>query len=348
MLILQLLENYVERLMDKINIKLLAKELNLAPSTVSRALRDSYEISPETKERVLELARKLNYQPNPYASSLRKQKSNTIAVIIPEIANNFFTLAINGIEEVAQQYGYHVLIYLTHEDFKKEISIANHMGYGRVDGVLISISSGTNNFSHLDELYKRKIPIVFFDRVYDKMNAPRITTNDYESSYKGTLHLIEKGCRKIAFLQVSDTLSIGTKRLNGYLDALKEKSLPVEEKWIIKSGTSTEDYSRIKEILSASNRPDAIFASVEKMAITSYHVCRDLKLNIPSDIKIIGFSNLETATLLHPSLTTITQPAFEMGKEAATILFKGLNKNISDLGNKNTIIESVLIEREST
>jgi LacI family transcriptional regulator len=157
--------------MQSVDLKKLAQLLNLSVSTVSKALRDSYDISKETKERVIALANKLNYQPNPHASSLRRHKSKTIAVILPEIANNFFSLAINGIESIAQEKGYHVLIYISHEDVEKEIAFSKLLHNGRVDGVIISLSGTTKNPDHLKELQERGVPIVFFDRVYENLNT---------------------------------------------------------------------------------------------------------------------------------------------------------------------------------
>ena len=335
--------------MEAVNLKKLAKHLNLSVSTVSRALRDSYEISTETKERVLALATELNYQPNPYASSLRKHKSKTIAVVVPEIANNFFSLVINGIEAVAQERGYHVLIYLTHEDFQKETAILRHLQSGRVDGVMISLSSETNNIDHLVDLQQRGLPIVFFDRVSEQMETAKVTTDDYESGIKATEHLLEEGCKRIAYLLVSENLSIGVNRMQGYKDALLKNKIPIDNKMIVEcSNDNDNNFSLVEKLLSGKNRPDGIFASVEKLAITSYHVCRKLDLSIPSDVKIIGFSNLETASLLNPSLTTITQPAFNIGKEAAGILFKALQKNQLNLRNEKVVLQSTLMKRDST
>lgn len=334
--------------MDRVNLKKLAEELNLSVSTVSRALSDSYEIGSETKEKVLALAKKLNYQPNPFASSLRKQKSKTIAVVIPEIANNFFTLAINGIEKVAQEKGYHVLIYLTHEDHLKEVSIAQYLINGRVDGVLMSVSGETNDISHIENLTKKNIPTVFFDRVCEKINAPKITTDDYESGYKAAGHLIERKCKRIAYLSASKSWSINKKRLQGYLDALKVNSIQEDSSLITDcSNNDADNYKIITELLSLPNRPDGIFASIERLAITSYEVCRQLHLAIPQDVKIVSFSNLQTASLLNPSLTTITQPAFEMGEEAARALFSILAKKALQ-EDENIIIPSTLMERDST
>lgn len=334
--------------MDAVNLKELARQLNLSVSTVSRALHDSYEISQETKDRVLQLATQLNYQPNPYASSLRKQKSKTIAVVVPEINNNFFSLAINGISSVAQEKGYHVLIYLTNENLEQEISIARHLQSGRVDGVLISLSSQTSNVEHLTDLRQRGVPIVFFDRVAESMDTSKITTDDYESGFKATEHLIEQGCSSIAYLLISKNLSIGIRRMQGYKDALQKHNIRLDESLIVHgTNDSAENYSLVKKLLSKKDRPDGIFASVEKLAIASYHVCNDLGLNIPCNVKIISFCNLETASLLKPSLTTIAQPAFNIGKRAAAILFKTLEKKKTG-NNEKIVLGSELIIRDST
>lgn len=308
--------------MKPVNLKQLAEQLNLSVSTVSKAFQDSYDISPVTKERILTLAKQLNYQPNPLASSLRKQKSKTIALVIPEVANNFFTLAINGIESVAQEKGYHVLIYLTHEDHAKEVSFVQHLLSGRADGVLMSLSDGTKSTAHLDELYNKGVPIVFFDRIYEKMETTKVTTDDYESGYRATQHLIEQGCTKIAHLYFQKNLSIANKRMQGYLRAMNDYKLPVQKKYLIGCDNNNErSYQLIKQLLKGKSRPDGIFSSFEKLAILSYHVCEELQLSIPKDVQIISFSNLETASLLNPSLTTITQPAFQIGRRAALTLF---------------------------
>lgn len=331
---------------DTITIKTLAKELNISISTVSKALNDSYEISQDTKQKVWDLAKSLKYERNPSASNLRSQKTKTIAVIIPEIANNFFSLAINGIEEIARQRGYHVLIYQTHENSELEISFTDSLLSGRVDGILISVSSGTNNNEHFTELVK-KIPTVFFDRVYEDIDAVSITTDDYESAYHATRHLIECGCKKIAYLYALNNLNTGKRRIAGYLDALEAYQLCSGEELIVKyEGDENVNYQHIKDLI-FKERPDAIISSIEDLALPCYYVCKELNLNIPQDLKIISFSNLNTAPLLNPSLTTITQPAFEMGKEAAAILFRILDKKHFDQ-NENIVLKSVLIKREST
>src|SRR5688572_8692740 len=256
--------------MDSINIREFAKKLNLSVSTVSKAFRKGYDINPETRQRILAAAKEWNYQPNPAASSLRTQKSRAIAVIIPEIDNSFFVLVIKGIESIAQQNGYHVLIYLTHEDYRKETELTQNLQKGRIDGVLISLSDATKDLSHLEELKRKGIPVIFFDRIYENDSYIRITTNDQESGFAATQHLIEQGCKKIAHFYLDKNLSISKNRMQGYLDALDKNGIKRTDK-IIK-GFSTdrkETYQLILQVL-RKEKPDAIFSSFEKLALLCY------------------------------------------------------------------------------
>ncbi|TCC99632.1 LacI family DNA-binding transcriptional regulator [Pedobacter hiemivivus] len=335
--------------MKNINIRELALELNLSVSTVSKALNDSYEISEETKRRVLETAARLNYVPNPYASSLRGRKSKNIGVVIPEVADSFFSLAINGIESVAKEKGYHVLICLTHESFENERTILKEFQGGRVDGVLLSVSRETTQCNHISDLIANGLPLVFFDRACDNVETAKITTDDFESAYKATAHLIQQNCDQIAFLSISKSLSISNKRLEGYLQALSDYQIKVDQKYIIHcSNDAEQNYLLIKKLLQQKNKPNGIIASVEKLTTPVYMACEALKLKVPKDVKIVCFSNLETAAILNPSLTTITQPAFEMGKTAATLLFRALENRNFSLIKEDFIIPSTLVVRGST
>src|SRR5882762_438233 len=269
--------------MVSVNIKKIAQILNLSISAVSKALRDSHDISRETKEKVIALATELNYQPNPYASSLRKHKSKTIAVIIPEIANNFFTLAINGIESIAQEKNYHVLIYLTHEDVNKEIALTKYLHDGRVDGVLISVSSTTTDYAHLYQLQEKGLSVVFFDRVCEAFDTVKVTTDDYESSYLATRHLFDQGCRKIVHLAMSSNISIGKKRKKGFLQALTDLGLPADESLVVECvNEESRDVAMIKRLLQE-QKPDGVFAAIEQYAFGAYEACRQLNLSIPKD-----------------------------------------------------------------
>ncbi|TKC63579.1 LacI family transcriptional regulator [Pedobacter hiemivivus] len=335
--------------MKNINIRELALELNLSVSTVSKALNDSYEISEETKRRVLETAARLNYVPNPYASSLRGRKSKNIGVVIPEVADSFFSLAINGIESVAKEKGYHVLICLTHESFENERTILKEFQGGRVDGVLLSVSRETTQCNHISDLIANGLPLVFFDRACDNVETAKITTDDFESAYKATAHLIQQNCDQIAFLSISKSLSISNKRLEGYLQALNDYQIKADPKYIIHcSNDAEQNYLLIKKLLQQKNKPNGIIASVEKLTTPVYMACEALKLKVPKDVKIVCFSNLETAAILNPSLTTITQPAFEMGKTAATLLFRALENRNFSLIKEDFMIPSTLVVRGST
>jgi len=334
--------------MDQVNLKKLAKELNLAVSTVSRALRDSHEISPKTKERVRALAEKLGFQPNPHASSLRQNKSKTIAVVIPEIENNFFSQVINGIESVAPEKGYHVLIYLTHEDYGRERDILQLLRNGRVDGIMISVSNTTVNMDHIDAWRQAGIPMVLFDRTSEDIDVPNIMTNDAEMAFKATEHLLRRGCKNIAFLGMAGNLSISNRRKAGYLSALKKYKVAEPPRTV---ELSTRDYINrdiLKDLLQQQPRPDGIFAAIEKFAVNTYEVCKELDIHIPRDMKVISFSNLPAAALFDPPLSTIIQPAYDIGREAANILFKIIEKKMLMPYEKKMILPSQLIERAST
>jgi LacI family transcriptional regulator len=330
-------------------IKDIAKLLRVSAATVSRALRDSHEISAPTKEKVRNAARQLNYFPNPYASSLRKGRSKTIAVVLPEVADSFFSLAINGIEAIAKEKGYHVLIYLTHESMEREVEILNEFKSGRVDGILISVSKETNCSQHITNTMEMGLPIVFFDRKLPDVNAAKVITDDYESSYIATSHLIKKGCTNIHFITISRELYMAQKREEGYLAALLDNGLfPSKEKIVICNDTDEHNQRKIKKLFTGKLPPDGIIAAVEKIIPLVYLVTNKMGIKIPDAVKVIGFTNLETAKILNPSLTTIVQPAFQMGKTAATLLFKGIEKKNYDLSSDRLVLPSILIEREST
>ena len=335
--------------MSKVDLKMLATQLNVSVSTVSKALRDSHEIGIATKQRILEKAKELGYRPNPYASYMRQQKSKTIALIIPELNNSFFLQVINGAESIAGEKDYHLLIYITHEDYEKEKNIIKHLQNGRVDGILMAISLSTKDYSHLEECIANELPIVFFDRVCHEIETTKIVTDDFASAFTATEHLIKNGCKNIGYLSISDHLSIGIKRLNGYKEALNKHDIEFKEEniiWCIND--EKENYQYIKEILTRTEKVDGIFASVERFALTTYNVCKDLKISIPEDLKVICFSNIYTADFLHPTLSTVNQPAFEMGATAAETLLRHLEKKKIELVNENIVIKSSLVARESS
>lgn len=335
--------------MKGINMIQLAKELGLSVSTVSKALGDSYEISASTKKRVLDLAKQYNYKPNPFASSLRKKKSKQIAVIIPDIVNNFFALAVDGIESVTMNKHYDTFIYLTHENLEREKSVLEHLESGLTSGLIISVCTGREGYGHFQQFYENtKLPIVFFDRVPDLLQFPKVISNNYESTFEATLRLIKSGVNRPVFLTTEEPLYTSIERRRGFQAALTSQHIPFTDDMIIEcSDDMDKNYLIIRKLLSGKKRPDGIFASIEKYAITTYQVCKELKINIPRDVKIIGMTNLRTAALLNPSLSTLSQPSFEMGREAASLLIKMIEKKSYAAANDIIVLNNELTIRES-
>ncbi|TXE13555.1 LacI family DNA-binding transcriptional regulator [Algoriphagus aquimarinus] len=333
-----------------ISLKELAAELKLAPSTVSRALNDSYEISDATKKKVISMAEKLNYHANPFARSLRENKSKTIAVIIPERINSFFAQVMDGIEEIAQEQGYHLLVYNSHEDVEKEKKIVNLLLNGRADAIVMSVSSQTSDISHLKKLHDRGLPIIFFDRICNDIPTTKFITNDYQIAFDATKHLIQQGCKKVAFLMLSKDLSITKERQRGYLNALKDEGMEMDPAFdFYCSHVEETNVKLIREMLTSPNKPDGILASVEKLGFATYHAVKETNLRIPEDLKLISFSNSSIAGLLNPSMTTITQPALTIGHECAKLLIKKLNKpKHYDLEDQVITIPSKITIRSST
>ncbi len=334
--------------MDNINIKILAKELKISTSTISRAFNGSTDINKDTKERILAFAREHNFLPNHYASNLRDKKSKTLAVIVPEIVNDFFAQAINGIEEVARKKGFYILLYRTDDMFEKEVSFVNYLNNGKADGIIMSVSGEANDHNYLRKLEQKNVPVVFFDRVYEDIDVSKVTTNDYDSSFAATEHLIETGCKRIAYLVVNKSISIGKVRMQGYIDALQKHGVPYQDELIIDCSQDEKiNYGIIKNVLEEI-KPDGIFSSVERLAFATYYVCNDLNISIPNDLKVISFSSLGIAPLLCPPLSTITQPAYEMGIKAATLLFDELESKNTLVPKKQHVLKSKLFIRKSS
>lgn len=334
--------------MTNMNIKVLAERLGLSTSTVSRAFRGNSDISANTKARILEAAKTMGYMPNVYASNLRERKSKTIAIVVPEFANNFFSHAIHGIEREARKNGYHTLIYVTDDDYEKEVAFITDICNGRVEGVIMSASGEEHQHSYLEILRKRNIPLVFFDRYYDDVPATRITANDYESSYAATKHLLENGCTQVAYLVVNKHVSFGKVRLQGYLDAIRDHGLEPDERYVVEcTNDKLEIWKRLKEAY-FELKPDGVFASVERLAIATYRFCQQEGIRIPDQCKVIGFSSLEIADLLNPGLSTVTQPAFDMGEMAASILFDAIAQTQNHTVDRLITLDSMLIPRASS
>jgi LacI family transcriptional regulator len=334
--------------MDNINIKIIAERLQLSTSTISRAFNGSPDINKDTRDRILAFAKEHNFLPNHYASNLRDKKTRTLAVIVPEIVNDFFAQAINGIEEVARQNGFYILLYRTDDVFEKEVSFINYLNNGKVDGIIMSVSGEANDHNYIKKLERKHIPVVFFDRVYEDIDVSKVTTNDYESSFAATEHLIEQGCRRIAYLVINKNISIGKTRGQGYMDALAKHHIPFNDQLVIDCSQDEKENSNIIRDALTRAQPDGLFSSVERLALATYHVCNDMKIDVPKSLKIITFSSLQIAPLLCPPLSTVTQPAYEMGIKAAELLFEELEHKDDGSAKKQVVLKSKLFIRKSS
>lgn len=336
--------------LDTVTIKDIAKELNLSTSTVSRALRGSYEISEETKKKVLEYAEKINYRPNPIALSLKEKRSRTIGVVASEIANNFFSQAINGIESIAYNRGYHVIITQSHESEERERLNVQHHASRSVDGLLISFSSGTVDLSYLKELYKKGLPMVFFDRITDEIETHKVTVNNSLGAFQATEHLIHQGFKRIAHITGSPSLSITKERLDGYKKALEKHHIPVNELLIkyCKHGGMIRDEveDAISELFKGKSSPDAIFTTGDRFTTICLSVLK--KLTPKKDIAMVGFSNSKVGELFDPPLTVVRQPAFEIGQNATELLIQMIESKRPVVDFQTKVLDPELIIRESS
>lgn len=311
---------------EAVTIKDIAKALGLSTSTVSRALRDSYEISPETKKLVIEYAEKINYHPNPIALSLKERRSRSIGVIVCEIANSFFSQAINGIESIANQNGYNVIISQTLESFDREMQNLQYLASRSVDGLIISVSTETKDFSYLKELDQRGLPIVFFDRIVDEVQTHKVVADNFKGAYEATTHLIQNGYRRIATVSNPEVLSIAKERLAGYKTALADHDMEVNDLMIRFCQHGGMIFSEVEkamdDLFNSKQKPDAILACADKLTTGCFRILKTKGLSVPHDVGLIGFSNTDLTELLDPPLSVIKQPAFEMGELATSFLLQ--------------------------
>jgi LacI family transcriptional regulator len=335
--------------MSRATIVDIAKALNISPSTVSRALRDHPDISNVTKSRVLETAERLDYFPDSLAQGLKKRQTNTIGIIVPEIKHHFFSFAISGIEEVAYNSDYTIMVCQSNEDDNRERLNLRALVSNRIAGLLVSISQKTKDISHFNILHKRRIPVVFFDRCNDQITQSRVIVDDYQGAFHAVSHLIQRGYKRIAHITGPDFISISKDRNQGYKDALRKYGHTVEERYIIKGGMQQDDGTRaIKKLLTLNPRPDAVFTVNDPVAIGVFIVLKQHGINIPGEMALVGFSNNPISELLEPALTTVEQPAYEIGKSAATILLDRINSGDLEREPVVKVLKTNLIVRQSS
>ncbi len=334
--------------MRHVTINDLAKLLKLSASTVSRALRDHPDISKETKKRVLAIAAQTDYQPNLIAQSLQTRRSNNIGVIVPEIRSSFFSTVISGIEDLAYEAGYTIMVCQSNDTYERETINTRALAANRVAGMLVSTSQETRRFDHLEQVLRQGVPIVLFDRVVEEIDAPKVVVDDFNGAYRAVTHLIETGRTRIAHLTSAHSLYVGKKRREGYEAALRDHGLPIIPQYIIEGGCHEEDGRKgARRLLELDQLPDGIFAINDPVALGAFLYLQDRNICIPEQIGLVGFSDNPNATLVRPALTTISQPAYDIGKTAASILLDILNGKTGKNG-KTIMLETKLVVRDST
>ena len=332
----------------QITIKDIAKELNISPSTVSRALKDHPDISQPTKDKINDLVEKYHYKPNAMALNLRQGKSNVIGVIIPEIVHHFFSSVISGIEEVVQAKGYSVMLCQSSELYDREVLNSKVLLGSRVEGVLASVSKNSQKFSHFQEFKHHHIPLVFFDRIVPQLETDRVIVDDFNGAFKATEYLIKTGCKRIAHLEASQKLQIGYQRKRGYISALEKHRLVVDDDIIVLCDSFNKALEVVPRLMALPQAPDAIFCVNDLTAAATIKALKKLNYRIPEDISVIGFTDGLVSTVTDPALTTISQHGFHIGRRAAEILFKRIEDNNAKYKPITEVIPTELVIREST
>lgn len=334
--------------MPQVSIKDIARMLNISVATVSRALHDRYDVNPETKRKVLELAERLNYRPSSHAIGLLKKRTHTIGLVVPEIDNQFFSETINGLENVAYQQGYNVMIFQSQNIYEREVKIIDQLIGARVDGIAISIGSTTEDFRHLNMLKELDIPLAMFDRVSDEVYGHKIINDNFEGGYKAGEFLIQHGRRRIAHIAGPQTLKLTRLRMQGFKAALRDAQMDMPPEYFLHTSFRMEDsYQIALDLLRLPEPPDAIFAVSDYVALGVLKAARQLNIQIPQELALIGFSNLAVGPLLEPSLTTISQQPHEMGEETARILLENIESGNKDFKLQTRIFKPELIIRNS-
>lgn len=335
---------------NKITLKQLAKELDLSVSTVSKALKNSYEINEKTIAKVQALAKKYNYRPNRMALSLKTNATMTIGVVIPNILNYFFSKVLLGIEEEANKKGYQIIICLSNNQYQKEAESMRLLSDGSVDGFILSIAKETQlqqHEDHFNKIIEEGYPIVMFDRVSDNVECDKVVINDFDAAYDATSFLLKQGRKKIAMITTLNDLGIGKLRTGGYRKALADNKKYAHGELIVKIHDKKDFETSINKLFEEHKDLDGVFATDNVSAITALKIAHNKGYKVPKQLSIIGFSDDKVSRMAYPSLTVVSQSAREIGKEAASMLIDRL-KNPSSKNYKTTVIKTDVIFRETT
>jgi LacI family transcriptional regulator len=334
--------------MRHVTIKDIAKALNVSISTISRAFNDKYDIRKETRDMILETAKKMGYKPNPIAQKLISRRSFTIGVIVPEFVNSFFPEVIMGIQSVLIQQNYQVIIMSSNEHTETEKENLMTMEKAMVDGVIISLTRESRNIDYLRDMVDAGFPIVMFNRISEELNVPKVVFNDYKWAFFATEHLIENGCRKIVHFSGPQNLSFARNRIKGFTDAMKKHHLPITKENVLETGLFVEDgMFSMQKLVDSGNIPDAVFAVNDPTAIGAIKVLKKNELRVPGDVAVAGFSECSFAELIDPPLTSVVQPTFEMGRKVAELIIQKIEDKLPD-GDQTYMLSGKLNIRASS
>ena len=334
----------------KITLKDIARELDVSISTVSKSLKNSKEISKETKDRIRAFAKYYNYRPNNIALSLKNRRTKNIGVIIPDIVHHFFTTVFRGIEKYANQRGYNVIVCISDESFDREVVNMEMLANGSIDGFILSVSAETQmkkDFTHLNELLDQGIPIVLFDRVTDAVDCDKVVLNDSEIAYEAVAHFISAGCKRIGLITTEAYFNVSESRGEGYKKALADFGLQTDEHLILTLPYNLDNDMLLMDFFKSKNL-DAVLCVNEIFAIQSMSVIQNLGLKIPDDVAVIGFTNGFLSKYANPKLSTVAQHGDEMGEKAAKLLIDRIEGGTDNLIFKTEIVKATLIKRDST
>ena len=334
----------------KVTLKQIAKELDVSISTVSKSLRNSPEISEDTRQKVQAFAKLYNYKPNNIALSLKNKKTKTIGIIIPEIVHHFFATVISGIEQVANENGYNVIVCLSDESFDKEVINMEMLANGSIDGFIMSLSKETQHkrdFHHIVEVIDQGMPVVMFDRVTNDVLCDKVIIDDQMAAYDAVDYLITKGFKNIALITTVDYVSVGKLRTDGYVKAMRNHGIPVREEMIVKIEDIDNCSVKIERLLEE-QKPDAVFAVNELFAVTAIKLASKMGVQVPADLSVIGFTDGIISQFSTPSITTVSQNGIKMGGRAAKMLIDRLELEEEDEHYRTEVIETHLVQREST
>lgn len=340
--------------MNPVTLKQIAETLDISIATVSKALKDYPDVSKKTKLLVKETAELLNYKPNAFAVNLRTKESKTIGLIIPEVVHHFFSSVIKGIIARAEKKGYLVIILQSSESYEMEKKQLDLLLSKRVDGILISLANGTANFKHFDDLISQEVPLVMFDKIAKIVNCSKVIINDRMAAYTATKYLIDSGCKRIAHFRGPLLPQNSIDRFLGYKKALSDNNIPYDPSLVYLCECGERSFEEGKEnahkLLGDHNDVDGIFINTDLVAIGAITEFYRIGVKIPEDISIVGFSNWFMSSVISPTLTTIDQPGYEMGKEAFKLLYKEIKRRKENLPIKfKTVeLETKLIKRAST